>query len=78
MTATLRRHEAPLQSRLWILLFLAGIACFAACLTGAVDCALAKPAGLGLTMASAATSFLDTGAPTEADEEATEEAGEVR
>jgi hypothetical protein len=56
---SLRRREAPLVNRLWVLLFVGGMLAFAACATGAADCAIAKPAGLALVLGAAALSFLD-------------------
>ena len=47
--------------RLWAGLFIVAVLAFAACATGALDCAIGKPVGLSAALGAAAVSFFDTG-----------------
>lgn len=47
-------------SRLWGALFVVAVLAFAACATGAVDCAIGKPIGLSAALGAAFFSLFDT------------------
>ena len=49
--------------RLWAGLFMIALIAFAACATGAVDCAIGKPVGLSAALGAAFLSLFDTGTP---------------
>jgi hypothetical protein len=51
--------DSPLVRRLWVILLAVAVLAFAACATGAVDCAIGKPVGLAAAIGAAALSFLD-------------------
>lgn len=48
-------------NRLWGGLFIVAVLAFAACATGAVDCAIGKPIGLSAALGAAFLSLFDTG-----------------
>ncbi|MCK9485310.1 MAG: hypothetical protein M0R73_01210 [Dehalococcoidia bacterium] len=47
-------------SRLWGALLVVAVLAFAACATGAVDCAVGKPVGLSAALGAALISLFDT------------------
>ncbi len=70
--------SAITPNRLWVGLFLVAALAFAACATGAMDCAVGKPIGLSAALGAAFVSLFDTGAPrNEGAEERVEERTEA-
>lgn len=50
---------APLLPRLWILLAAVAVLAFAMCATGALGCALTRPAGLAFALLAALASLIE-------------------
>lgn len=57
------RLRAVPPGRVWVALVLVAVIAFAACAAGAVDCAIAKPAGLAAALGAAVASLFDGGEP---------------